>query len=97
MINSSILKLQQLELENFDLGETDFIGKRRQELLQKNVKISTTSAVDFFQEFRGETSQYEELGKTPISKMQQLFLEEFIFDDLDLVISISANSKTPYG
>jgi hypothetical protein len=51
----------------------------------------------FFHEFRGETSQYKEAGKTPILKTQQIFHVESVFVELELVKRISTSSKTPYG
>ena len=51
----------------------------------------------FFHEFIGETSQYKEAGKTPISKTQQVFHVESVFDELDIVMRISTSSKTPCG
>ena len=51
----------------------------------------------FFHEFRGETSQYKEAGKTPISKTQQVFHVESVFDELELVMRISTSSKTQHG
>jgi hypothetical protein len=59
----SIWKMQQLELENSDLGETNFVVKIMTRATSQRVKILRTSQVYFFKKFRGESSQYKEPGK----------------------------------
>jgi hypothetical protein len=51
----------------------------------------------FFHEFRGETFLYEEIGKTPISKTQQVLYVESVFDELEIVIKITTTYKTSHG
>jgi hypothetical protein len=48
-----------------------------------------------FHEFRGET--YEEFGKTPTSKTEQVFQAESIFGELEIVMRISTRIDKTYG
>jgi hypothetical protein len=49
----------------------------------------------FSHEF-SKTSHHEELGKTPIIKMQQVFHSKSIFNELELVMEITTSSKSPH-
>ena len=89
--------MQQFELGNSDLGETNFVAKMVTRATPLRDKILRTSGIHFFHEFRGETSQYKEAGKTPISKTQQVFHVKSVFDELELIMRISTSYKTPYG
>jgi hypothetical protein len=44
-VKPSILKMQQLELGNSDLGETNFVGKRMKIYTPHKVKILRTSDI----------------------------------------------------
>ena len=89
--------MQQLELGNSDLGETNFVVIEDDKSYPTKSENLKNKSGRFFQEFRGETSQYTESGKTLISKTQQVFHVKSIFDELELVMRISTSSKTPHG
>ena len=49
--------MQQLELGNLDLGETNFVVERMKRATPQRVKNLRTSGVDFSMYFRGATPQ----------------------------------------
>jgi hypothetical protein len=57
--------MQQLELENLNLGETNFVVKRITSATPQRESMKTSGG-GISLDFRGESSHYEKTRKTPI-------------------------------
>ncbi len=96
-VKPPIWKMQQLELGNSDLGETNFVGKRTTRATPTKSENMETSGGWFSINFRGATPQHEKPRKSPNSKTQQVIYAKSVFDELELVMEITTSSKTPHG
>ena len=89
--------MQQVELGNSDLGETNFVVKKKTRATPQRVKSLRTSGVGFSMYFRVKPLNTRKPRKAPISKTQQVIHAESVFDELELAMEINTSSKSPHG